>query len=95
MSLDLRAGTEALLAMSDGSTRYTILIEETPEKTFLVRIEDGWYNEYARDGKSIVAGVVRSSNGEETPQRGLDIVEIRWLRPGESAGQGFWKSICR
>lgn len=89
--MELRSGTDALLTMADGQRIYTLFIEENSEGNFDVRIEDGWYNEYSKDGRAICSGIVRKTDGTEEVVRGRDIIDIRWLKPGEIAAKDFWK----
>ena len=78
MKVDLSSGAGGEITFSDGMSQYTALIEkDSDEDSYLVRIEDGWYNRYKKNGEAICSGQIVNKEGEFVRYvKGRDIVKF-------------------
>lgn len=73
--VDLSTGQQGIVKF-EGGLRFWCPVIRIEDGEFFVRWENGWYKEYARDGKSICAGVIHKTDGTKEEVRGMNIVEF-------------------
>jgi hypothetical protein len=83
MSVDLSLGNQGIVTLEGGAKFFCPMIEERDDN-YRVRIESGWYNIYARDGRAVSSGTVYRKNGTTENVVGRSIVEFipcKWEDP--------------
>lgn len=65
MVCDLSIATQGRITFRSGESFWCPMIIPDDDGTFSVRIENGWYSEYAQDGTNLCCGIIIDKDGKE------------------------------
>ncbi len=77
MTCDLSIATQGRITFRSGESFWCPMIIPDDDGTFSVRLEHGWYAEYAQDGTNLCSGIIVDKDGnvkKYVKSRNRDIV---------------------
>lgn len=80
MSVDLSSGQQGLVRFASGEEFWCLSIEPDGDD-YLVRLENGWYAVYSRDGESLQSGEIVHKDGTHEVVKGSEKHRIAHFDP--------------